>query len=189
MILFINACVRKESRTKRLAYRLLSTFSEPFTELSLNDIEFPAVDGQFLDKRDKLTAARNFSDPMFDLARQFAAADRIVIAAPLWDLSFPAVLKQYFEHINVPGVTFCYMRDGTPKGLCRAESLTYITTVGGNFFPEEYGFGYVKALATCFYGIKDVRLIKAIGLDIDGADVGEIIRSVEKTFEEQKNKE
>lgn len=182
MILFINACVRKESRTKRLAYRLLSTFHEPFTEVDLNDIEFPAVDERFLNKRDRLTSARNFSDSMFDLARQFAGATRIVIAAPLWDLSFPAVLKQYFEHINALGVTFCYTQDGIPKGLCRAESLTYITTAGGNFFPEEYGFGYVKALATCFYGIKDVRLIKATGLDIDGADAGEIIKSVEKTF-------
>ena len=36
----------------------------------------------------------------------------IVIAAPYWDLSFPAVLKTYLEQINVLGVTFDYSDDG-----------------------------------------------------------------------------
>ena len=60
---------------------------------------------------------------MFELARQFAAADQIVIAAPYWDLSFPAALKQYFEQINVLGITFAYTPEGVPKGLCRARKL------------------------------------------------------------------
>ena len=41
---------------------------------------------------------------MFDLAKQFAEADEVIIAAPFWDLSFPAALKQYFEQINVLGI-------------------------------------------------------------------------------------
>jgi FMN-dependent NADH-azoreductase len=116
---------------------------------------------------------------MFDLARQFAAAEEIVIAAPFWDLSFPAALKQYFEQINVPGVTFRYNAAGVPEGLCRAGTLTYLTTAGGDYFPEEYGFGYVRALAQGFYGIREVRLIKAVGLDLDGADVEAILRAAE----------
>jgi FMN-dependent NADH-azoreductase len=48
--------------------------------------------------------------------------------------------------------------------------------------PEEYGFGYVKALAQNFYGIPDVRLIKAAGLDIIGADTEAILQAVEKTI-------
>ena len=54
------------------------------------------------------------------------------------------------------------------------------------FAPDEYGFGYVKALAKSFYGIEDIRLIKAVGLDIDGADVEGImekaISEIEKLF-------
>ncbi|MDO4876984.1 MAG: ACP phosphodiesterase, partial [Oscillospiraceae bacterium] len=50
-----------------------------------------------------------------------------------------------------------------------------ITTAGGMFCPEEYGFGYIKALAENFYGIKNNRLISAVGLDIDGADPEKII--------------
>ena len=109
---------------------------------------------------------------------EFAEADEIIIAAPFWDLSFPAALKQYFEHINVLGITFSYTPEGIPLGLCKAKSLTYITTVGGDFAPDEYGAGYAKALAQNYYGIPDFRLIKATGLDIDGADVDAILNSV-----------
>ena len=177
MVLFINACVRRESRTKRLADHYLSKLNEPFDGVTLSEIDFPAVDEAFLAMRDTLICERRFDDPAFGLARQFASADEIVVAAPYWDLSFPAALKQYFEQINVLGVTFRYTPEGTPEGLCRAKSLTYITTAGGTFVPEDYGFGYVEALSRNFYGIKDVRLIKAVGLDIYGAEPEAILRS------------
>ena len=177
MNLFINACVRKESRTKDLADCLLSKNKKAYEEINLNSIGFPLVDENFLNRRDRLIAERDFRDPMFELAKQFSAADEIIIAAPFWDLSFPAALKQYFEQINVRGITFYYTPEGIPCGLCRAKRLTYVTTVGGTFFPEEYGAGYVKALAQNFYGIPEFRLIKATGLDIIGADVDAIIQS------------
>ena len=171
MTLFINACVRDNSRTKRLADRLIEkTGPSAVDEVRLEDITFPVVDQAFLTKRDRLIENGRFDDPTFALARQFAAADEIVIAAPFWDLSFPATLKQYFEQINVTGVTFRYRPDGTIEGLCKAKKLTFVTTSGGEYFPEEFGFGYVKALAQNFYGIKNVELIKATGLDIYGSD-------------------
>ena len=177
MLLFINACVRKESRTKRLADSFLAKLNKSFKEIRLQEIELPFVDEAFIKRRDRLIMEQDFSNSMFDLARQFAEADDIVIAAPFWDLSFPAVLKQYFEQINVLGITFLYTPEGVPKGLCRARSLTYITTAGGNDVPKEYGFGYVKALAHNFYDIPEVRLIKAAGLDIIGADTEAILQA------------
>lgn len=181
MILLINACVRGErSRTKRLADVLIRKLNEPCTELILDDIDFEPVDNNYLQTRDKLLSKGNFGHPMFDLARQFAEADTIVIAAPYWDLSFPAVLKQYFEQINALGITFKYTADGYPLGLCKAKKLFYVTTAGGMFCPEEYGFGYVRALAENFYGIKDCTLFKAVGLDIYGADEERILSECEK---------
>ena len=177
MILFINACVRKDSRTKKLADAVLTGWSGPIVELRLDTIDFPIVDEDFLIRRDQKVLAGDYSSPMFDLARQFAEAEEIVIAAPYWDLSFPAMLKQYFEQINVTGITFRYTPEGFPEGLCRAKKLIYVTTAGGNFVPDEYGFGYVKALAQNFYGIDEVDLIKAVGLDIDGADADAIVSS------------
>lgn len=183
MTLFINACVREASRTKELADHLLSRQNCPYEEVRLDAIEFPIVNQSFLEKRDRLIFDRDFSNPLFDLARQFAAADDIVIAAPFWDLSFPAALKQYFEQINVVGITFVYTPEGMPVGLCKARCLTYITTAGGNFFPEEYGSGYVKSLAQNFYGIPQFKLIKVIGLDIDGANIDSIMNSAKADIE------
>ena len=195
MILLVNACVRRDSRTKILTDRLLAKLKEDtkcnpendikntaenvIEELRLEEMSFPAADEAFLQKRDTLLAAGKFEDPLFAPARQFASADTIVIAAPYWDLSFPAALKQYIEQVNVVGITFEYTPEGFPRGLCRAKKLYYVMTAGGTYVPEEFGYGYVKALAQNFYGIQDVELIKAVGLDIIGADVNKIIGEAE----------
>lgn len=171
MILFVNACARRGSRTKMLADAVLSKLDGEVEELDLVTTNFPVTDEAYLQKRDALIAKQDWNDPLFDMARKFAAADRIVIAAPYWDLSFPACLKQFFEHINITGITFEYSPEGYPIPLCKADRLYYVTTAGGAYVPEEYGFGYVKALAQGFYGINDVRMIRATGLDIEGADV------------------
>ena len=183
-ILFINACVRRESRTKRLADKLLAKLNQPVEEVRLNALKFPTVDEDFLDARDRLISARDFDNPAFDLARRFAEAESIVIAAPYWDLSFPAALKQYLELVNVVGISFRYSEEGVPVGLCRAKRMYFVTTAGGCYAPEEFGFGYIRALAQNYYGISDVRLIKAVGLDIDGADVDAILRSAEEAISE-----
>ena len=176
MILFIHACVRSDSRTRRLAGAVLEKLGGEYEELILEDVSFPVTDEEFLRRRDAVIAEERFDDPVCDLARQFAAADRIVIAAPYWDLSFPASLKQYVEHINVLGVTFIYTPEGTPKGLCKASDLYYVTTAGGAFCPEEFGFGYIKTLAESFYGIRNVKMISAYGLDIYGNDPEKILQ-------------
>ena len=174
-ILFINACVRKASRTRQLAEQLLTRLQQPYAEIRLHEMTFPVVNEDFLAQRDRLIAAGEFQSPVFDLARQFAEAETVVIAAPYWDLSFPAALKQYLEQINVVGITFRYTQEGVPLGLCRAGRLFFVTTAGGNYVPEEFGFGYIRALARNYYGIDDVRLIQAAGLDLDGADTDALV--------------
>ena len=99
-ILYVDACVRKDSRTRKLAEKLLAKLGGDYEEVRLEALAFPVCDGKFLAKRDRLAAAGDWQDPMFDLARQFTEAETIVIAAPYWDLSFPAMLKQYLEKIS-----------------------------------------------------------------------------------------
>ncbi|MBQ8025158.1 MAG: NAD(P)H-dependent oxidoreductase [Oscillospiraceae bacterium] len=181
-ILFINACVRKASRTRQLAEQLLTRLQQPYAEIRLHEMTFPIVNEDFLAQRDRLIAAGEFQSPVFDLARQFAEAETIVIAAPYWDLSFPAALKQYLEQINVVGITFRYTQEGVPLGLCRAGRLFFVTTAGGNYVPEEFGFGYIRALARNYYGIDDVRLIQATGLDLEGADTDALVSAAAETI-------
>ena len=175
MILFIDACVRSKSRTRQLADFLLQRLEGDVIRLRLSDVLFPMADESFIDMRYDLLGREVYDDPMFDMARTFASADCIVIAAPYWDLSFPAMLKQYLEQICVLGITFFY-EDDMPRSLCRAQSLYYVTTAGGPIISDEPGFGYVRALAQTFFGIPKIKQIKAEGLDLAGADTEGIMQ-------------
>ena len=182
MVLYVDSCVRRDSRTQRLVSVLLQELGGDVQHIRLEDIPFGVSDEAFLDQREKLINAGAFDHDMFALARQFATADIIVISAPYWDLSFPATLKQYLEKVTVNGITFEYTPEGIPRGLCKARKLYYVMTAGGDYAPEEYGYGYIQALAQGYYGIRDIRLIKAVGLDIEGADINAILRSAEETI-------
>ena len=164
-ILFINACVRKNSRTLILAKSILAKMSGEVTEVDLNAENIAPLNRELLEKREYLVESGNYDDPMFRYAKQFAEAEEIVIAAPFWDLSFPALLKIYMEQITVSGITFRY-RNGRPLGLCKAKRLTYITTSGGPVFAD-FGYEYIKALAKNFYGISETRAYRAENLDVD----------------------
>jgi len=180
MVLYINACVRSESRTDKIARALLEKLGE-FEEVSLSKMGLTPLDEETLRKRTGFISARDYSDNMFDLAKQFANADIIVISAPHWDLSFPSLLKLYIENIYVTGIVSRYDENGVPLGLCKAEKLYYITTAGGPLI-EEYGYGYIRDLMIKYMGVKDTTLIKAEMLDVDGFDsekiVSDTIRSI-----------
>lgn len=164
-ILFINACVRDESRTLFYAREYLKNLSGDITELNLQEEKISPLDNELLKKRDRLIAENKLSDDMLKYARQFAEADEIIIAAPYWDLGFPALLKIYFENITVSGITFTYEKN-IPKGLCKAKSLTYITTAGGRIYAD-FGYNYIKMLAQSMYGIKNTKCIYAENLDVE----------------------
>lgn len=181
MILFINTCVRPASRTLWLARRVLERVKGDREILEIK-LDNKPLDYSMLEYRTKLSEREDFSDPLFNDAKIFSEAEEILIAAPFWDLSFPAILKNYIEAINIVGLTFKYLPDGQPLGLCKAKRLIYVTTAGGKIFNEAYGYGYIKDLAENFYGIPIVKLIKAEGLDIIGANVTEILNDAEKNI-------
>ena len=183
MILYINACVRKESRTNELAGYVLSKLEDKeVKEVKLEEIDFPKVTQDFLNKRYAYIDANDYSNPDFELAKDFAEADTIVIGAPFWDLSFPSSLKAYFEQICILGLTF-YYKDDEPYGLCKAKDLYYVSTAGGPIYSEEYGYGYVRALAHTFYGIENTHFFKAENLDIAGADPAAILKKAREEID------
>lgn len=179
MILYVNSCVRTDSRTDRIARELLKKLGGEVTELYLPGEDLQPLSREALDCRTRLIGQGDYADAMFRYAKQFALADRIVIAAPYWDLSFPAVLKTYIENIYATGVVSSYGPDGRPVGLCRAKELIYVTTAGGPYVPT-YSYDYLRCLAVDFFGIPSTRLIAAEMLDVDGMDAEAILR---KTIE------
>ena len=181
MILFVNGCVREDSRTLELAQAVLEQLSDEVMEIDLYPDGPEGLNAETLALRNELLDKEDYDHPMFRFARQFAAAPPIVIAAPYWDLAFPAKVRAYLEEITVSGITFRYGPDGVPQGLCSADKLIYVTTAGGPIF-KDFGFGYVKALAQGFYGIQDVSLVKAEGLDIWGADTDAILEQAKQSI-------
>ena len=174
-LLFINACVRSQkSRTLQLARRFLGAWqhAHPEAVITERDLCRDRLSPQYpevLEERDALWSAGKLDDPLFQPARQFAAAGRIVIAAPFWDLSFPAILKIYLERISVTNITFGYDDLGRSVGLCKADKLLLITTRGGDFsIPEiswmEMGARQLEALCA-MYGISSFQCLTAQGLD------------------------
>lgn len=184
-ILFVNACVRRNSRTRFLAEQVIRHLNGTVVQANPVTTTQPITSEEFIINRTDATSKMDFSDPAYTPARQFAEADIIVVAAPYWDLSFPAILKAYFEQVNVLGLTFEYTDDGFPRGLCKAKKLVYVTTAGGPIISDEYGYGYVKALAQGFYGIVDVHQVKAEGLDMVGADVEKILSRALEGFKHE----
>lgn len=183
MILFVNACVRPQSRTKRLAEYVLRKIGKDVKEVTLEKENLMPLTGKTLEHRTNLAATGNFDDKIFNLAKDFSKAEKIVIAAPYWDLSFPALIKCYIEQINIIGLTFAYNDKGKPYGLCKADELIYVTTAGGRIFDEIDGFGYIRSLAQHFYGIKNVSYIKAENLDLIDADINSILAEAEKEID------
>ena len=186
-ILFIDACVsiHPKSRTRYLCDQYLRQFESKNVTIERIELEalsiFP-ISKAMLQKREALIQKGQYQDDMFALARQFKAADEIVIGAPYWDLSFPSILKVYIEHIMVSGLTFQYT-ENRAEGLCNVASLTYITTAGGYIGSRNFGYEYVKAVAELL-GIQKTNLLFAEGLDIAGADITQILNNAQNSMSE-----
>ena len=182
-ILFVNCCVRKQSRTYRLAQHFLQQLSGEITEVNPVKEKIHGLDEETLIIRDKALAQQELDHPVLKWAVQFAAADMIVIAAPYWDLSFPASLKTYIERVNCVGVTFAYDEAGRPYGMCQAEKFVYITTAGGMIINDAYGYGYLRALCDNFYKIPETVCFKAENLDMPDTDAEAVLRETENEID------
>lgn len=178
-LLFIDACVRDErSRTKVLCDVYLEEFlkKNPDIEVDRVVLRNGSVETHTMEKldiRDGLIRQKDFSHPMFDLAKQFKEADYVVIGSPYWDLSFSAILKVYIENIMMADLTFEATDTGF-IGLCKGKKLTYITTAGGVIGDKNFGYDYMCGVADML-GIAETECIMAEALDIAGNDADAIV--------------
>lgn len=188
-LLFVNACPRERriSRTLELCDTFIKTFREKNTEIVVEELNLFQAGVQCygieeIEHRDELIGQKLFSDKMFDRARDFALADIILVGAPYWDLSFPAVLKAYVEAICVNNITFHYTANG-PEGLSDFSNMIYLTSSGG--YPGEKRFGetYMEGIAH-FLGKGEFDSFCAEGLDIQGNNVEAIMEEAKQKVQE-----
>ncbi len=182
-LLYIDCCIRGEqSRTKIISEAFVNVFRRDrnFSVETLELDKFPASPlGHYeYQHREALLAQGRTDDSVFDFARQFAAADLIVVAAPFWDMGIPAKLKIYFENVSVCGFTFGF--DGERfSGLCNASQMVYITTRGMDIADGsvmEQASPYLYAL-TKFFGIDNFDMVSAYGLDVRPSEAEQLVES------------
>jgi FMN-dependent NADH-azoreductase len=179
-ILFLDACDGgpEVSRTKRLYGRFIDTYTEgrdvEVSRMDLCTAGLLPMTRRETEERAALARAGDTDGPLFAIPRAVRDSDMLVIAAPYWDLSFPSVLKVFFERATACGVVFRYDERGIPVGMCSAGSFAYVTTAGGYIGQRDHGFEYVRDLLG-MYGIHRGISICAEGLDIIGNDVDAIM--------------
>ncbi len=180
-VLYVDGCInRKTSRTEVLAQEYLNEVIKngecEVETIILEDLHLDILDSKRLAERDEWVKRGEYPEEIFSLARKVAKADELIIAAPYWDLSFPASVKLFFENICVCGLTFRYTAEGRPEGLTNIRKAVYITTAGGFVGNYNFGFDYVKAVLGGLFSVKNVECFSAEGLDIFGNDPDEILK-------------
>lgn len=179
-VLFVDCCIRRgESRSKQLADHFLAevqkTGEYEIETLCLMDENLSYFSEGFFLQREALLAEGKLDHPRFRYAHQFAGVDKIVIAAPFWDLSFPALLKVYIENLCVDSITFHTDEHGL-HGLCKADHMVFLTARGAFYedSPLEQGSRYLEQMAG-FFGIEKYDCVAAEGLDIGTWPVEELM--------------
>ncbi len=178
-LLFVNACMRAESRTERLARMWLEQHEGPIEEVNLGSMSVAPLDCASIVTYGRAVSSACYDDSMFDVAKQFANAKEILIAAPLWNFSLPSKLCNYLELVCTQGITFDVAADGSYVSLCRASRLTFVTTAGGIIRDrtDDHAFGLLQTLSRQFWHIPQVERIAAEGLDATGVDVDAALRA------------
>ena len=175
-LIIIDSCMREESRTKIIlgAAKEVLALRYDIETIDVNALALPPVTPQVLKDR----TAGNVPDETVAVARKIASADRIVVATPFWDMSFPSLLKAFFENMSLYNVTFT--DDGTTcTGICKCQKVLYITTRGMNIPTgdcRDQGSSYLKALSS-LWGLGEVITVAAWNLDYMSAEkVAEKVR-------------
>ena len=103
-----------------------------------------------------------FSDT---LVAELAAADVLVIGAPIYNFSLPATLKAWIDMIARARLTFQYTENG-PEGLLKNKKAYVVVPSGGVPVgsPMDFATPYLRH-ALSFVGITDVEFIGAQGAD------------------------
>ncbi len=184
-VLYIKANTKPEgvSRTFKISDKFIDAYKEYHPGDDIITLDLYKENINFLSAQDinsvfGLKTEESKHHPVLKYAYQFMEADKIIVAAPLWNLSIPAILKAYIDYISVSGITFQYTAEG-PVGLCREKKVLHIVARGGGYSEGpgaayEMGDRYLRTIFG-FFGINDFITIAAENLDVVGEDVEGIV--------------
>jgi FMN-dependent NADH-azoreductase len=115
------------------------------------------------------------------LIEEIKSSNVVIIAAPMYNFSIPATLKNYFDAITKVGQTFKYSEAGQPIGFLTGKKVYVIITRGGKYKEQGLTFqeDYLK-MQLGFIGMTEVKFIF-----LEGFAMGVSSEEIENSFEMQ----
>jgi FMN-dependent NADH-azoreductase len=182
-VLYITAHPHDERQSYSMAVgkAFIDTYKEknPNDEIVTIDLykeHIPHIDTDVFSGWGKLRSGQSFEELSADekakvgrlseLSEQFVSGDKYVFVTPLWNFSFPPVMKAYLDSVAVAGKTFRYTAEG-PVGLLTDKKALHIQARGG-YYSEgpaaemEMGHRYLNIMMN-FFGVPSLE-----GLFIEG---------------------
>jgi len=175
-VLFVKANNRsqEESVTVKLYNTFLANYkaanpSDEVIELDLYNEQLPYMSAAMINGLFKVAQGMETSaeeKQLADIANghidQFIAADKVVFAFPLWNMTVPAVLHTYIDYLNQAGKSFKYTAEGV-VGLLGGKQVMLLNARGGDYSQAqmqayEMAVNYVARNMKQF-GITDVSTI------------------------------
>lgn len=200
----VNSKPEKLSSSKTVARLFIQKFIEKNPDFEVEEVDLykehiPRLQYEYFVGKNALVekealnqlddASKKEIEKINQLCEQFISARVYVIAAPMWSLSFPAPLKEYFDCIIQDKKTISF-ENKKPKGLLNDldRSLVYIQSSGGKIPAYarpilNKGVNYIKFIAK-FIGIKKV---KELLVDSTGTTEEERKAAIEKANNEIDN--
>lgn len=188
-ILRIDSSASNDSITRRLGDEVVRRLQQQLVDSevivrNLNDgVGFIKPDWveasltQPSDRNIEHMAALTDSD---QLVNELESAEVIVITAPVYNFSIPAVLKAYIDMICRAGLSFSYTENG-PLGLLKDRPVYIVMASGGVPFggPVDFASGYLRHILG-FIGIRDVRPVFAEATNSNADSENDALNMLEK---------
>lgn len=162
--------------------------------VNLYEDTIPLIDGSVLDSWGKAANGAALTPQqtevlgrMNEILEQFLAADLIVFITPMWNLSYPTMLKAYIDNVIIAGRTFKYTAEG-PQGLLQGKRVVHIEARGG-FYSEgpaqafQFANSYLKAVMG-FIGITEYENIVVEGMNAVPDRAEELLENAKRVAEE-----
>ncbi|HDX9611280.1 TPA: FMN-dependent NADH-azoreductase [Bacillus toyonensis] len=107
----------------------------------------------------------------------FMHADRYVFVTPMWNFSYPPVVKAYLDNLAIAGKTFKYTENG-PVGLLEGKKALHIQATGGVYSEGAYaavdfGRNHLKTVLG-FIGVNETEYIAVEGMNANPEKAQEI---------------
>lgn len=130
---------------------------------------------------EELSAIESASIAAFNKSREvLTAADVVVFAFPLWNLTIPAALQSFIDYTYGAGYTFKYDENGNAVQLMTDKKYIVLNARGGLYStpeaaPMEMSANYINAVAGGVYGMEKIGEVIIEGHASNPAEAENII--------------